>query len=264
MAIEFLAKCLLLVSQANYNESGLLQNQPMLISQNAKLVNVSGSNINTADTVDYLAILRQIDSTKSYAQTKAAIMDIKNKIDFSTSSVDSLNKIFTELLVFKIIPYWYGTPWAFEGYTAVPNQGEIACGYFVSTTLLHTGININRYKMAQQLPLHEALTLAAGEPLLEIQNTSVVDNIAQLDTLLSYGVYFLGFDKSHVGFILKQFDQVFVIHSNYIGSDGVTIEKIEDSQAFASYKRFYIAPISTNYNLMKKWILGEAITVIDG
>ena len=164
----------------------------------------------------------------------------------------------------KIIPYWYGTPWDFNGYTAVPNQGVIACGYFVSTTLLHTGITINRYKMAQQLPIHEAMTLSLGEPVIEIYNETVEENIEQIRDTLSEGIYFLGFDGGHVGYILERKNRLYIIHANYIGDGGVAVEKIEESMAFASFNRFYIAEISTNEELMKKWVLGETITVVEG
>ncbi|MFT5617115.1 MAG: hypothetical protein ACI85I_000331 [Arenicella sp.] len=46
--------------------------------------------------------------------------------------LDSLSLALTESLINQIIPFWYGTEWDFNGYTAIPNQGEIACGYFVS------------------------------------------------------------------------------------------------------------------------------------
>jgi len=215
------------------------------------------------DTIDCTALFMRVDSNKTYTQTKAEILKIKSKIDREIITEDSLSVLFTDLLVQKIFPYWYGTPWDFNGYTAVPNQGVIACGYFVSTTLLHMGVNINRYKMAQQLPIHEAQTVSCGHAIQEIYNETIEENIAQLDTILTEGIYFLGFDQSHVGFILKKYDRLFVIHANYIGNGGVAVEKIEESQAFASYRRFYIAEISTNKILIKKWILNEVVTVIE-
>ena len=86
---------------------------------------------------------------------------------------------FENYLVNEIIPHWYGTEWDFNGYTAVPNQGVIACGYFVSTTLLHMGINVNRYKMAQQAGLYEAQTLALSE-----DNYRTIRGIDSLEVIL--------------------------------------------------------------------------------
>jgi hypothetical protein len=53
-----------------------------------------------------------------------------------------------------------------------------------------------------------------------------------------------------------------VIHSNYIGAEGVVIEKIEDSQVFSYYTRIYIADISHNTALMKKWVKNEVVQVV--
>ena len=71
---------------------------------------------------------------------------------------------------------------------------------------------------------------------------------------MKQGIYFLGFDESHVGYILKENSNLFIIHSNYIGNRGVVKESIENSEAFSHYLRFYIAEISTNKVLMKKWV----------
>src|SRR5688572_11801089 len=43
----------------------------------------------------------------------------------------------------SMFEYWYGTRWGFYGTTPKPRQGKIACGYFVTTTLKHLGLNIN-------------------------------------------------------------------------------------------------------------------------
>ena len=70
------------------------------------------------------------------------------------------NKIFTLFLLNNIIPHWYGTKQDFCAYTETPKQGVIACGILVSTTLKDMGLNVNRYKLAQQSPTNEAKTIA--------------------------------------------------------------------------------------------------------
>ncbi|WMJ72126.1 hypothetical protein RCC89_02925 [Cytophagaceae bacterium ABcell3] len=62
-------------------------------------------------------------------------VSLKEKYDSGRISEDSVGRVFSDYLVNKLIPYWYGTKWDFEGHTDVPGKGEIACGYFVSTTL---------------------------------------------------------------------------------------------------------------------------------
>ena len=153
---------------------------------------------------------RLVEDT-SYPSLKQAILKTRSRTNRHYISEDSLSRLFTKLLVDKIIPHWLTTPWSFIGHTSIPRQGEIACGYFVSTTLRDVGVNLNRYKFAQQLPINEAKTISLGKPLLEIYNTNPASRIQALKDTLSEGIYFIGFDQSHVGYILKKDDELFVI-----------------------------------------------------
>lgn len=203
-----------------------------------------------------------VEINQSYTSSKQSVVQIKSRIRLDRITEDSLSILFTNLLTDKIIPHWLGTPWSFEGHTSVPGEGEIACGYFISTTLKDVGFNLDRYKFAQQLPIHEGKTLSLGKQLLEINSNSTDEIISILRDSLQEGIYFIGFDQSHVGYIQKKDVQLFVIHSNYIGAEGVVIEKIEDSQVFSYYNRIYIAEISRNAALMKKWVKGEMVQVV--
>ena len=131
-------------------------------------------------------------------------LQICQKIQKEKNTTDSLSIFLEEVLVNNIFPYWYGTPWEFNGHTDVPNKGKIACGYFVSTTLKHLGFNLNRYKLAQQLPVHEAKTISLGEPILEIDNDDFEVCLEKIKTSLTEGIYFVGLEASHVGFLLKR------------------------------------------------------------
>ncbi len=90
----------------------------------------------------------------SYNQNKMRIQ-VKKKIirelyRQKKISLDSVGNFFEQTLLNELIPYWYGVGWTFEGHTNSPDSGTIACGYFVSTTLKHFGMNLNRYRLAQQ------------------------------------------------------------------------------------------------------------------
>lgn len=206
---------------------------------------------NHSDTID-----------PSYTFSRNYVASIKSSIRLERITEDSMSQLFTHLITDHIIPHWLGTPWSFEGHTSVPGSGEIACGYFVSTTLKDMGFNLNRYTFAQQLPIHEAKTLALGKPLLEINSNSADERISILRDTLQEGIYFLGFDQNHVGYIRKKNNDLFVIHSNYIGAEGVVIERIEDSQVFSYYNRIYIADISRNRALLTKWVRNEVVQVV--
>ncbi|MEP7321553.1 MAG: hypothetical protein ABI761_06525 [Saprospiraceae bacterium] len=214
------------------------------------------------EDISVLTSNQVLDFDTNYTDTKRMIISIKDRIGSRPISEDSLSNIFTILLVNKLIPYWLGTPWSFEGHNSVPRQGDIACGYFVSTTLKDIGFNLNRYKLAQQLPIIEAKSLNLGKPILEINNSFASERIEILKECLKEGIYFIGFDQSHVGYIRKKNGDLFVIHSNYIGNKGVVIEEIETSVVFSYYHRIYVAEISTNQELLKKWLHNEVIDVM--
>ena len=72
---------------------------------------------------------------KDYPQTLDSIKSIKKVL--KDKSINKIGEKFTSLLTDKIFPYWYGTDWDFNGTTQKPNEGKIACGYFV-TCLLYT------------------------------------------------------------------------------------------------------------------------------
>jgi len=239
------------------------------VGQNRKEVSTEHESnsvkINDSIKKDYIKTLQELkldsDSYKSYSSIKNRIKEekIKNK----ELSTDSLSNIFKLSLVNRIIPFWEGTEWSFEGHTSIPKEGKIACGYFVSTTLKDIGLNLNRYKLAQQSPINEARSLALNTKVIEIAEGSTEKNILKINNSLKDGIHFIGFDSSHVGYVLKENEQLYLIHSNYIEYKGVEIEKIEKSDVFASYNRYYLAELSTNQNFLKNWINGSEIKIIN-
>ncbi|WP_045471112.1 hypothetical protein [Winogradskyella sp. PG-2] len=108
-------------------------------------------NINFKPKGNYTSIISKIKTDKAYFINLYEID--KNK------AIDSASKYIYSKLLNDIVPHWYDTPWDFNGHTSTPNNGEIACGYFVSSTLKHLGFNLNRYKMAQAAGLNEAKLL---------------------------------------------------------------------------------------------------------
>lgn len=194
--------------------------------------------------------------------TKTPYYKVCQEIKNEKSTSDSLSSLLETSLINRIFPYWFGTPWNFNGHTNIPNQGKIACGYFVSTTLKHIGFNLNRYKLAQQLPIHEAKTLSLGQPILEIQNEDFDKCLNQINTQLDEGIYFVGLASSHVGFLLKRQSHLFFIHSNYGFPSEVIIESAEASEVFQNFRHFYISPLSTNPTLLNFWKKNKRIPII--
>ncbi len=175
--------------------------------------------------------------------------------------LDSVSYVFSSYLLNKIIPYWYGTPWDFSGYTSKPNVGSVGCSYFVSTTLKDMGLNVNRYKLAQQKPVNEALSISVNgknsfSKGVEYYSANVIDSLTNFDE----GLYFVGL-SSHVGFYYKKSGYNYFIHSNYmIGY--VMIEIAQNSDAFSS-NIYYFSKISGNGDLALKWIENSEIKIIN-
>lgn len=215
-------------------------------------------------TINYTNYNIQLKPDGVYANNCAAIKRqraiLLNLYNKKKIAIDSVQNYFTESLLNKIIPHWYGTKWSFEGHTTIPGEGEIACGYLVSTTLTHAGLNINRYKVAQQTPYNEARTYACGDSVYHITGAKkVVTTLLQPD--FGEGFYFIGLTGSHVGLLLKRQRNLFFIHSDYV--DGKTvIEEATASPVLNYYYTFYITPLSTNSNFIKTWLTNEPITVI--
>jgi hypothetical protein len=207
-----------------------------------------------------------VRSGESYADAKQKITSIRNTLKQKYESADSDEKrqsVIEEAryeiirsLVQEIIPYWYGTPWDFNGYTAEPGTGVVACGYFVSTTMQHAGFNLNRYTLAQQSPRDEASSINLSDSVPELNSPSI-EEVHNYFQQFPDGLSFVGLDF-HVGYLLKEKNQLYFIHSNYIEAEGVTIETIEKSDAFRS-KWYFIAPITANSELVRKWILNSPI-----
>ena len=201
--------------------------------------------------------------SKSYDLAKADITQLRSRLVEGLRqdliSLDSVKAVFTNHLVDKIIPHWYGTPWSFGGHTAVPNQGEIACGYFISTTLRDMGVKLNRYKLAQKSPIDEAKSISCGAEILNVVQQNPEKAMAEIDALTREGIYFIGFDKSHVGYLLKRKGELFLIHSNYLYPSKVCMERLEESRAFKSYAKFHLVEISNNDTLIRHWLENKAV-----
>lgn len=200
----------------------------------------------------------------SYSSIKSSINTSRKQLSqsykISTNKSETLQQVrekFTNQLTNEIIPQWYGTKWSFDGYTEIPKTGSIACGYFVSTTLRDMGFNLNRYKLAQKAPYHEAKVIACGTTIETLQKKSKEELKSYFLKNKKDGLYFIGLDL-HVGYILKDKENVYLIHSNFINNTGPVKEKIEDCKVLNS-SVYHFCDITYNDVLLKKWLNNEVI-----
>ena len=208
-------------------------------------------------------ITSRIYSQSKYEKLKAEISKEKTQLliayNNNSITIDSISNYFTSTLVNKIIPHWYGTPWDYEGHTNTPNQGEIACGYFVSTTLKHMETNFNRYRYAQQHSLKGVNIIAQNDTIYKINrsyDTTLVNTLNKLNS----GLYIVGL-SNHIGFLLKEKNSIYFIHSSYYSPVTVCKEKINNSIPFQSSEVYYLSRISNNKNFLLKWLKNEEIKI---
>ncbi len=215
------------------------------------------------DFLDSLKLNINFKPSGNYSNIKKGIVGdrgyFKNLYESNSSkAIDSASNYLYSKLINDIVPFWYGTPWDFNGYTNIPNQGEIACGYFVSTTLKHLGFNLNRYRMAQKAGLTEAKVLQAKTALKIFSNVSFSVLKTKLNLVYKDGIYFVGLDN-HVGYVLIKDKELYFLHASYY-DDKVLIELAETSPCFAS-NLYVFAEITTNKELMKRWIFNDILVV---
>jgi len=149
----------------------------------------------------------------------------------------------------SIYNYWKGTPWAFHGMTRAPQEGEIACGYFVTNTLFDLGFEIDRIKLAQCISGDMIKALC-----VDIHSFNGIKNFkAYMEKQPVNSVYIVGLDY-HTGYIVKDAANSYFLHSNYINHQGVVKERIEESAALQSNKFFMIGSLTSNKKLLQKWV----------
>ena len=229
------------------------------LSCTQKAPDVAGS-LRTATAGDSIPPPHFSLPSHDYAASRAAVKKHRQALRAAYAaervSIDSVGKAFTQCLLTEIFPHWYGTHWTFSGHTETPGQGDIACGYFVSTTLLHTGLNLNRYRLAQQSPADEALMLSLGDTISLTQRDTAAKALQLWRTRLRDGRYFSGLGGGHVGFLWKQGTGLHLIHSNYAGPVEVQMQRAEES-VLMGFQDFYLADITFNQRLMEYWLSGE-------
>lgn len=158
----------------------------------------------------------------------------------------------------ELWPAWNGTPWAMNGITQVPHEGQIACGYFVSTTLLHAGFAVERAKLGQQASELITRTLVTQEPIW-VRSDQPID--AFVDTLRrgGDGLYLVGLDN-HVGFVIVDGKDTWFHHAGP-GDEGVRREPARTA-SFLSTSRYREAAKLFDDALLEKWLRGTAIPTV--
>jgi hypothetical protein len=150
--------------------------------------------------------------------------------------------LLTRSIYDEVLPAWYGTPWDFNGTLEVPQQGKIACGYFVSTVLRDAGLKVERVRLAQQASENIILSLTSDSFIRRFRRVAIED-FADAVRDSGPGIYIVGLDI-HVGFIVNTGDEVYFIHSSYVEPYTVISEKAIESRILASSKYRVLGNVS--------------------
>ncbi len=188
----------------------------------------------------------ELKSEYEHAQTDSG----KNKI------INRAKNVFFHAIYESLIPFWYGTEWGFNGITEIPGQGQIACGYFVTTVLRDAGLVIDRARLAQIASETMIKKLTAEQFIKRFRNVPIekfVDSIRNW----SIGIYVVGLD-CHTGFIINSGDQVWFIHSSYMEPLKVIKEKAKNSPILRSSVYRVIGNLTEDEAVIRKWLLGES------
>jgi hypothetical protein len=153
-------------------------------------------------------------------------------------------------------PAWAGTKWGFYGTTTTPREGEIACGYFVTTVLEQTGFKLARVELAQQASAWLVKSVARGSEVTWLRYQTPQQVVDQVREKYGDGLYVVGFDL-HVGFLRLDGARAAFCHASYLDPGVVTCEDPLTSAAFLS--DVHVVGNVLNDNVIDDWILGRDI-----
>lgn len=176
----------------------------------------------------------------------------KQKQHWNSLSKTAKEKIFTTAVTETIAPAWFGTAWNFYGTSETPQQGSIACGYFVTTVLRDAGLPIARVKLAQCASEQMITSLIQPKYISRFSNIPMEDFIQSVKSQ-GYGLYVIGLD-SHTGFIINDDREIYFIHSSYIGSKVVQKEQAATNQILKQSKYKVLGKISSDEKVLERWM----------
>ncbi len=160
-------------------------------------------------------------------------------------------------VVEEIAPFWYGTPWDYNGMTEVPGTDSIACGYFVTTVLRDMGVVLNRFRLAQEPSEAMIRSLVSSDVIRRFSDVSI-DSFVAVVREWGVGLYIVGLDI-HVGFLICDARQVSFLHSSYQDPLCVLRENARESAILAGSRYRVLGKLTGDSNFLLFWLKGESI-----
>ena len=206
---------------------------------------------------DSISFYHQYDSVKNKINTDRIVLyQTYLKSTQKDSVLKNAGNYLHHAIVHNMLPFWYGTTWDFNGYTAMPRQGNIACGYLVSTTLRQSGVQINRYKLAQQ-----ASAVIVKNTCSQIQTIKGLSDFLKFTSTLNDGLYVLGMDN-HVAYLSIENGTAYLLHSSYLSPGVACRESISNATVLLFSNSFVVGNLSHNPLLVKAWLTGQVLPIV--
>ena len=197
---------------------------------------------------DYAAIRANLEAKR---QELAAQLDAK-----PAQTVRRAREVLVTTLRDELLPAWNGTEWAMNGTSQTPQEGKIACGYFVSTTLLHAGFHLERARLGQQASEYITKSLVTRAPIWHTSEQSIEAFVERLRRG-GDGIYLVGLDN-HVGFVIVDGEDTWFHHSG----PGVVRREPALTASFLSTSHYREAAKLFDDALVEKWLRGTSITTV--
>ncbi|HEU4715035.1 MAG TPA: hypothetical protein VFS76_26035 [Pyrinomonadaceae bacterium] len=194
---------------------------------------------------------------ESLARLEAERLRLASRYQHASSTeraaiIAEARTVATRSIYDDLFPAWYGTPWDFNGTSEIPQQGKIACGYFVSTILRDAGLKVKRVRLAQQASENIILSLTTN-PFVKRFRRAPIDDFVNAVKQWGPGIYIVGLDI-HVGFIVNTGDEVYFIHSSYVEPYAVVKEKAIESKILASSNYRVLGNVFADDLFIQNWL----------
>lgn len=160
--------------------------------------------------------------------------------------------LFQEDIDGKLIPYWLGTNYDFYGKTYIPGQGEIACGYLVTTLLEDMGVQLKRNRLAQLASESMIKELVKEKYIKRYSNQALGRVISDIE-FNGKGLYVIGLD-THTGFLLNDGNNVYFIHASGRRPWQVVEEYAESSPVLIESKYRVTACLTCDPSFIDNWL----------
>lgn len=158
----------------------------------------------------------------------------------------------------QLFPAWAGTAWDFYGTTEVPRQGQIACGYYVSTLMRDAGFKVERIKLAKEYSGRIVRTLAEDDETLRFRDVPLAALLQQVRVRLGEGLFVVGMDF-HVAFLRIDSRGEQLCHAAFFEPKSAICEDAATSPGFAS--SYHVVGKLFADAQLRGWLAGQSFPV---